>query len=97
MAVLADIRAGKGLKPITNCFTCKNDNCIASGAKTATYQCPVYNRKETNADRIRSMSDEELAIWLDTVNRSTCSFAMNKSPCDAKKCPCWLDWLKQEA
>lgn len=51
----------------------------------------------TNADRIRNMTDEELARWLDTVNSCTCSFAMNKSPCDAKKCPCWLDWLKQVA
>lgn len=60
-------------------------------------QPETTTKRMTNADRIRSMTDEELAIWLDTVNSSTCSFAMNKSPCDAKKCPCWLDWLKQEA
>jgi len=57
--------------------------------------------KTTNADRIRTMTDEELA-WLFT------------SGCEGRKCPryavftmseeesiehckeCWLDWLKQE-
>ena len=52
--------------------------------------------EKTNGDRIRSMSDEELAEFLDTVNNCTCSFAMGKSPCDANDCPCWLYWLKQE-
>jgi hypothetical protein len=39
---------------------------------------------KTNADRIRSMSDEELADWL----------VMNGNGEDYKT---WLDWLKQEA
>lgn len=50
---------------------------------------------QTNADKIRAMSDEELAGFLNTINNCTCSFAMGKSPCDANDCPCWLDWLKQ--
>lgn len=38
MAVLDDIRNGKGLKPISsNLSTCQDDNCIASGQKTETY------------------------------------------------------------
>ena len=50
---------------------------------------------ETNADRIRSMSDEELAemFW----NRADCELCPNrKAYCsdDCKKN--WLDWLKQE-
>lgn len=49
---------------------------------------------QTNADRIRAMSDEELAGWLNDVNMCSCSYAMGKSPCDGAGCPCWLDWLK---
>lgn len=39
----------------------------------------------SNADRIRSMTDEELAEWL----------AKNDPECDPPEW--WLDWLKQEA
>lgn len=55
------------------------------------------SKPQTNADRIRGMSDEELAEFLDTVNSCVCSFAMGKSPCDGKDCPCWLSWLKSRA
>lgn len=51
----------------------------------------------SNADRIRAMTDEELAEFLNDVNMCLCSFAMGKSPCDDENCPCWLEWLKQEA
>lgn len=54
-------------------------------------------QRQTNADRIRSMTDEELAEFLETVNSCTCSFAMGKSPCDADGCPCWIEWLMEEA
>ena len=50
----------------------------------------------TNADRIRAMTDEELAEFLDDVNMCTCSYVMGKSPCDARECSCWLKWLKEE-
>ena len=57
---------------------------------------PKPRRNQTNADRVRSMTDEELAI----------TFAVN---CAGRKCPhnadavgdecmvCWLEWLKKEA
>ena len=56
--------------------------------------------KKTNADRIREMTDEELADWL--AKFTDC----NECPADAYPncttdefaCSCrWLDWLKQEA
>lgn len=51
----------------------------------------------TNAEHIRTMSNEDLAEWLETVNMCTCAYAMQKKPpCDMKLCPCWLDWLKEE-
>lgn len=51
---------------------------------------------ETNADRIRAMSDEEMAEFLFYAwnNASWCS----SKPCpEDQSCePCWLDWLQQE-
>lgn len=50
----------------------------------------------TNADSIRSMTDEELAGFLETVNTCSCSFVTGKSPCVSDGCPCWREWLKEE-
>ncbi len=52
----------------------------------------------TNGDRIRAMTDEELAEYL-------CSFSFEQTcpppydtPCVFDSCePCWSNWLKQEA
>ena len=50
----------------------------------------------TNADRIRAMSDEELANWLE--NRIDCP---DGEDCEGRPWPkceeCWLEWLKKEA
>ena len=57
----------------------------------------------TNADRIRTMTDEKLAKWLDNM---VLNCGGNDVPCRAF-CPAnengsadcntaWLDWLKQE-
>ena len=45
---------------------------------------------QTNADRIRAMTDEELAEYLDGV----CHDLWQMFVKDPKKM--WLDWLKQE-
>lgn len=45
------------------------------------------NKKQTNADRIRAMSDEELAEWMAECNAF-------KENADASQ---WLPWLKQPA
>ena len=54
-----------------------------------------FNRKkQTNADRIRAMPDEELALWL-FKNNACVDFPTYK--CNGKPChDCWLDWLQQE-
>lgn len=44
----------------------------------------ALKRKKTNADRVRSMTDEELADWL----------IMNGNGSDYQT---WLNWLRQEA
>lgn len=74
--------------------SCTRKKCDPS---CMTYAHYLEERKPmTNADRIRSMTDEELAEFLETVNSCSCSFAMGKSPCDADGCPCWIEWLKEE-
>lgn len=50
----------------------------------------------TNAQKIRSMTDEELASFLNEVSTVFCACVMDKSPCESDDCPCWLEWLKQE-
>ena len=56
--------------------------------------------KQTNADRIRSMTDEELAEFINDVFYT---LAVKPGMCDVcdndgvNNCrECWLDWLKQE-
>ena len=46
----------------------------------------VVPEKPTNADRIRAMSDEELARWLEYEGGGAC----------AEVCG-WLNWLQQPA
>lgn len=53
-------------------------------------------KKPSNADRIRAMTDEELASFLYHLwdNSSWCNGCCDEE-CSCE--PCWLDWLKQEA
>ena len=48
----------------------------------------------TNADRIRSMSDEELAKWIVNI-AIQCTAVGGKSDYLTNE-TCWLDWLKKE-
>ena len=57
-------------------------------------KCP--DRKESNADRIRSMTDDELAEMLSEPFPYNC--ARQKCNYYWKTCKeCALDWLRQEA
>ena len=79
---------------------CKTTMCINprySKIGTAQYGQGVQNRVITNADRIRAMTDEELAEFLDYVT------AVRIPWCADRKCPeedicvnCTLEWLKKE-
>ena len=56
----------------------------------------------TNADRIRNMSDEELAEFLDIVGEDGISSQYANLPCDCcyEKTECskfWKEWLQSEA
>ena len=53
----------------------------------------------TNADKIRSMTDDELAeLLLHRIERNgDCPVSVFTKYCKANECNhCWLDWLKQE-
>ena len=75
---------------LINCKTeCGNDKCYARRyGLFAEKTCPnfVEPKPITNADRIRAMSDEELADYLRYYSDSYARYDMD-----------WLDWLKQEA
>lgn len=56
--------------------------------------------KPSNGDRIRAMSDEELAVLLEgcICPKDPCPDIDRDTPTDKKHCTkCWLEWLKQEA
>ncbi|MFR4336919.1 MAG: hypothetical protein ACLT33_01565 [Lachnospira pectinoschiza] len=64
--------------------------------------CCRCDSKQTNADRIRNMSDEELAEFLDIVGEDGISSQYADVPCDCccekTECSkCWKDWLQSEA
>lgn len=59
---------------------------------------PKPRKPQTNADKIRQMSDEELAGWLAKHNeRSAVCPNFGAHDCQASCKQCWLEWLKQEA
>lgn len=87
---------------IQTCTKCKNYDISISDEPCRECQ-KAFRRGEgkpnfissfTNADRLRSMTDEELAEWL-PFKTGACNMnekCGNDYTCDA----CWLDWLKQE-
>lgn len=84
---------------------CTGRNCIMQYDKVdpATCQavsyCPHATPPRSNADRIRAMSDEELAKHLWNIrNAERCVISDQKRCIMFDDCiACWLDWLKQEA
>ena len=84
-------------------------NCGGHGFITTTYEngqtsaiCPVcggigtHEIQMTNADRIRAMSDEELAELIDRETDSCAPTGdCEKMSRDCKAC--WLEWLQQPA
>lgn len=59
-------------------------------------QVIALNKKQTNADRIRAMTDEELAhAFAYQCAGRVCRGIPFDGPNECENC--WLDWLKQEA
>lgn len=73
---------------MNDCLNCKAI-CVYAGTKYApSYHCT--HAKHTNGERIREMTDEELATILEIIAKNDdWDYWL-----DGKT---WLDWLKQEA
>ena len=79
---------------------CSRDKC--------SYDCETYRRwnppAPTSADRIRAMSDEELAEFFGTLpccppgeDLEELCFPLDSCEGIEMKVKCWLKWLRQEA
>lgn len=84
-----------------NCKNCKKQGCSLAGkSHEMSFECKAYVGK-TNADRIRAMSDEELAEWItELTDCAVYPYTRKDAPCVSIGQTCaasWLDWLKQEA
>ena len=85
------------------CVNCKQNNSCTMCWKTSKKKCPHFVQK-TNADRIRAMSDEELAelivkhhpmhAWNKQVREIYFGFDDHRKD---KPKRAWLEWLKQPA
>ena len=82
------------------CSKCADKSC--TGYDSRITECEDF-RAETNADKIRSMTDEELAEWIFRnqmfIFKSVCD-AFGYTEYDEKEMTHWeniIAWLKQEA
>lgn len=79
---------------MSDCRKCANfDWCMENE------ECGLYKPKTmTNADRIRAMTDEELAefLWSIGQNPGGWNYINGKPIFHSGKGNGWLDWLKQE-
>ena len=80
------------------CKYCFNDpvihNCQKELCGVCEMETKAAKRKMTNADRIRSLSDEELARWFVTIELKILRLQpMLERPTLEED---WLEWLKQE-
>ena len=87
------------------CVMCKHEGrdlydgcCECEYSENSDDPPAKYEPKQiTNADRLRAMSDEELAKWLAAHNeRSAVCPNFGAHGCQASCIQCWLDWLRQE-
>ena len=91
---------------MTNCkYITKNGRCGLKNSYAYRHGCfgeDICKCREpmTNADRIRAMSDEELAEFIDRCEmndidyaKTFCDLCNGQYECDQ----CRLDWLKQPA
>lgn len=81
---------------ISNLYNEQMGNYLAKLAKMQT-NIRTAMEKQTNADRIRSMTDEELAKFI--YEQADCFCAARYGVCIKDEDTCraaWLKWLKEE-
>ena len=84
------------------CYTCKKDADKCKVYHKCGSDCPEHeSRTKTNAQKIRSMTDEELAEFLRKTiwNEGSDLFDCYEIGCDnvCWKCDMYLKWLQSEA
>lgn len=86
-----------------SCKICANEDCTWRGhTDHISVGCLGFD-PQTNADRIRAMSDEEFAEWLDAVSKACYDEGYTKETDEPQMSPypstasTWATWLKQEA
>lgn len=75
-------------------------SCSECPASKPDYRKEKEQRKMTNGDRIRQMSNEELAVLCENgcPPNYPCPDFEEKEIGERKLCQrCWLDWLRREA
>ena len=86
------------LWPYGKCEKCTNKNyCVWSNAEIENCMNNDYQNfsPTTNADRIRAMTDEELAdMFGEHSKRRDCCPNYGSYDCRATCEECWLNWLK---
>lgn len=81
-----------------NCFKCKNEDDIALCSRCEDGSEYII---KTNADRIRSMTDEELAEFLhdfdecDYCDKAECD-SCTRDDCDTHSVKSLVAWLQKE-
>ena len=77
--------------------------CESTQCKSCDKNCIWKPQSYTNADKIRAMTDEELAEWGATLpccppgpDLNELCFPQNQCENFSLAKQCWLDWLKQE-
>ena len=81
---------------------CKTTVCINKHYQQEQWGLPsttnktesVVIKQQTNADRIRAMTDEELARWLSDLHDSETCPNYGDYDCIPSCRICWLDWLQ---
>lgn len=87
------------------CETYCNDCCWVRDEAPSKWEPAPHYKPDTNADRIRAMSDEELAEWIHNgISSDACDYCeYNNGYCDGSPCrgkaeaEMITDWLKQPA
>lgn len=89
---------------MADCKTCNFENIceMPDFVRNNLKYCRVYEpkKKRTNADRLRTMSGEELAEFLEQIvsgNRNVIGINCGNSKCESWKCTeCISMWLQSE-
>lgn len=80
------------------CQKCKNNKTAICNQCDMYYDefDPIDETKQTNADKIHAMSDEELAEWRSNGQCPPGHYHGDYDCMNGSCKDCWLDWLRQE-